>query len=155
MDTGIPICSLCVSQSMQQLGHCLEEPEKNHMCSPQLPMSSLAPLDQAALLLSAFQHLQVVSHSSLHQADIKINSSYKWGERNGQQLHGQEVLCHLLMVWSTFCFLWMYSRSRDCGEWLEVIKHCDCTAWALLFPHLNLKSGLWSLEYLNALQVTL
>lgn len=98
MDTGIPICSLCVSQSMQQLGHCLEEPEKNHMCSPQLPMSSLAPLDQAALLLSAFQHLQVVSHSSLHQADIKINSSYKWGERNGQQLHGQEVLCHLLMV---------------------------------------------------------
>lgn len=42
-----------------------------------------------------------------------------------------------------FPFLWMYSRSRDCGEWLEVIKRWDCTAWVLLFPHLKLKSGLW------------
>lgn len=94
MDAGFAICCPWIYRACSGRITAWKRPEKCVGCPP-LPESSLAPVAQPALLLSAFQRLLVFSHSSLRGAATKPSSSHRRGKRNGQQLHGREEPCHL------------------------------------------------------------
>lgn len=94
---ALPSVSLAFYRACSGRITAWKRPEKCMGCPP-LPESSLAPLAQPALLLSAFLRLLVFSHSSLRGAATKTSSSHRRGKRNRQELHGREEPCHLPTV---------------------------------------------------------